>query len=75
VFEVSGSCGNPLTWLLLLKAIQMKTVEEIRADDFIIPSRDEALKVRRGDVWAVRMAALGDNIPGNVAEFLDTQVS
>lgn len=75
VFEVSGSCGNPLTWLLLLKAIQMKTVEEIRADDYIIPSRDETLKIRRGDVWAVRMAALGDNIPGNVADFLDTQVS
>ncbi|GFF36915.1 hypothetical protein IFM58399_04713 [Aspergillus lentulus] len=73
VFEVSGSCGNPLTWLLLLKAIQMKTVEEIRADDYIIPSRDETLKIQRRDVWAVRMAALGDNIPGNVADFLDTQ--
>ncbi|GIK04061.1 hypothetical protein Aspvir_008136 [Aspergillus viridinutans] len=72
VFEVSGSNGHPLTWLLLLKAIQMETVEEIRAGDCIVPPRD-ASKIRRRDVWAVRMAALGDNIPGNVADFLDTQ--
>jgi hypothetical protein len=61
-------------WLLLLKAVQMNTVEEVQAD-CIIPSHDEALKLRRRDVWAVRMAALGDDIPGNVADFLDTQVS
>ncbi|KAF7164036.1 hypothetical protein CNMCM5623_008675 [Aspergillus felis] len=54
------------------KSIQMNTVEEIRAGDCIVPPREE-LNLRRRDVWAVRMAALGDNIPGNVADFLDTQ--
>ncbi|GIJ91666.1 hypothetical protein Asppvi_010638 [Aspergillus pseudoviridinutans] len=73
VFEVSWSNGgHPLAWLLLLKAIQMNTLEEIRADDYFVPS-EEALEIRRRDVWAVSMAALGDNIPGNVADFLDTQ--
>ncbi|GIC93249.1 uncharacterized protein Aud_009731 [Aspergillus udagawae] len=72
VFEVAGSNDHPLTWLLLLKAIQMKTVEEIRADGCFAPGR-EAFKIRRRDVWAMRMAALGDNIPGTVADFLDTQ--
>jgi hypothetical protein len=74
VFEVSGSTGHPLTWLLLLKAIQMGTVEEIRARDCIIPPR-EAYKLRRREVWPVRMHALGDNIPGRVADFLNDQVS
>lgn len=75
VFEVSGSHSQPLTWLLLLKAIQLETVEEIRAGDCIIPPRQAALTIRKRDIWSVRMAALGDNIPGNVADFLDTQVS
>ncbi|KAM0093907.1 hypothetical protein ACP6JD_002572 [Aspergillus fumigatus] len=73
VFEVSGSHSQPLTWLLLLKAIQLETVEEIRAGDCIIPPRQAALTIRKRDIWSVRMAALGDNIPGNVADFLDTQ--
>ncbi|RLM01673.1 hypothetical protein CFD26_108700 [Aspergillus turcosus] len=72
VFEVSGSTGHPLTWLLLLKAIQMETVHEIRAGDCNLHP-GEAYKLQRFEVWAVTMNALGDNIPGTVADFLERQ--
>ncbi|RHZ54416.1 uncharacterized protein CDV56_107588 [Aspergillus thermomutatus] len=72
VFEVIGSNGHPWTWLLLLKAIQMKTVDEIRAGDCIVPPQD-VFMIKKWEVWAARMAALGDNIPGNVACFLHRQ--